>query len=814
MTLTIKLFKTVNLMTRRIKKVAIIGSGIMGSGIACHFANIGVEVLLLDIIPRELNDKEKAKGLNLEDKVVRNRLVNDALNTSLKSKPSPIYNKKFANRITTGNLEDDLHKIKEVDWIMEVVVERLDIKQSVFEKIEKYRTPGTLISSNTSGIPIKFMNEGRSEDFRKHFTVTHFFNPPRYLKLFEVVPGPDCKAEIVDFLMDYGSKFLGKTSVLAKDTPAFIGNRIGIFGIQSLFHQVKELGLTIEEVDKLTGPVIGRPKSATFRTVDVVGLDTLVHVANGIYKNCPDDEAHELFKLPDFINTMMENKWLGSKTKQGFYKKSVNAEGKKEILSLDLDTLEYRSKKRAKFATLELTKTIDKPIDRFKILVGGKDKAGEFYRKNFAAMFAYVQNRIPEISDELYRIDDAMKAGFGWENGPFEIWDAIGVEKGIELMKAEGKEPAAWVSEMIRKEGASFYSVKEGATYYYDVKQKIQIKKPGQDSFIILDNIRKTKEVFKNSGVVIEDLGDGILNCEFQSKMNTIGGDVLAGLNKAVDLAEKNFQGLVIGNQGANFSVGANIGMIFMMAVEQEYDELNMAIKYFQDTMMRMRYSSIPTIAAPHGMTLGGGCELSLHADKVVAAAETYIGLVEFGVGVIPGGGGSKEMALRAQDLFHQGDVQLNVLQEHFLTIGMAKVATSAYEAYDFNLLQKGKDIVIVNKDRQIAEAKKHALLLAEAGYTQPVKRKDILVLGKQALGMFLVGTDAMNASKYISEHDQKIANKLAYVMAGGDLSEPTKVTEQYLLDIEREAFLSLTTERKTLERIQHMLKTGKPLRN
>ncbi len=799
---------------RRIKKVAIIGSGIMGSGIACHFANIGCEVLLLDIIPRELNDKEKAKGFTLEDKVVRNRLVNDALAASLKSKPSPIYNKKFASRITTGNIDDDLAKIKDVDWVMEVVVERLDIKQQVFEKIEKYRTPGTIVSSNTSGIPIKFMNEGRSEDFRKHFAVTHFFNPPRYLKLFEVVPGPDCKQEVTDFLMEYGEKFLGKTSVLAKDTPAFIGNRIGIFGIQSLFHQVKELGLTVEEVDKLTGPVIGRPKSATFRTVDVVGLDTLVHVANGIYENCPDDEAHDLFKLPDFINTLMENKWLGSKTGQGFYKKSKNVEGKTEILTLDLNTMDYRSKKKASFATLELTKTIDKPIDRFKVLVGGKDKAGEFYRKNFAAMFAYVQNRIPEISDELYRIDDAMKAGFGWENGPFEIWDAVGVEKGIELMKAEGKEPAAWVTEMVAKGETSFYTVKDGATYYYDVPAKAQTKKPGQDAFIILDNIRKSNEVFKNSGVVIEDLGHGILNCEFQSKMNTIGGDVLAGLNKAVDLAEKDFDGLVVGNQGANFSVGANIGMIFMMAVEQEYDELNMAIKYFQDTMMRMRYSSIPVISAPHGMSLGGACELSMHADKVVAAAETYMGLVEFGVGVIPGGGGSKEMALRASDTFRKGDVQLNVLQEYFLAIGMAKVSTSAYEAFDLGLLQHGKDVVVVNKDRQIAEAKKHAKLMADAGYTQKPHRKDVLVLGKQALGAFMVATDSMKASNFISEHDQKIANKLAYVMAGGDLSEPTKVSEQYLLDIEREAFLSLCTERKTLERIQHMLKTGKPLRN
>jgi len=800
--------------TRRIKKIAIIGSGIMGSGIACHFANIGVEVLLLDIVPKELNDKEKAKGLTLEDKTVRNRLVNDALMAALKSKPSPIYNQKFAQRITTGNLEDDIAKVAEVDWIMEVVVERLDIKKMVFENLEKHRTPGTLITSNTSGIPIKFMSEGRSEEFQKHFCGTHFFNPARYLKLFEIIPGPKTDPSVLEFLNGYGEQFLGKTSVIAKDTPAFIGNRVGIFSIQSLFHAVKDLELTIEEVDKLSGPVIGRPKSATFRTVDVVGLDTLVHVANGIRENCPNDERLELFELPDFITKMMENNWLGSKTNQGFYKKSVNTDGTKEILSLDLNTLEYRSAKRAKFATLELTKTIDKVVDRFKILVSGKDKAGEFYRKSFTALFAYVSNRIPEITDDLYKIDDAMKAGFGWEHGPFQIWDAIGVEKGIELMKAEGFEPAVWVTEMLAAGSTSFYIVKEGASYAYKIPTKTHTKIPGQDSFIILDNIRKTNEVFKNSGVVIEDIGDGILNLEFQSKMNTIGGDVLAGLNKAIDLAEKDFSGLVVGNQGANFSVGANIGMIFMMAVEQEYDELNMAIKYFQDSMMRMRYSSIPTVAAPHGMTLGGGCELSLHADKVVAAAETYMGLVEFGVGVIPGGGGSKEMALRAQDMFQKGDVQLNVLQEHFLTIGMAKVSTSAYEAFDLNLLQKGKDVVVVNKDRQIAVAKQHAKLMSDSGYTQPIKRTDIKVLGKQALGMFLVGTDAMQDSNYISEHDMKIANKLANVMAGGDLSEPTLVSEQYLLDLEREAFLSLCTERKTLERIQHMLTKGKPLRN
>ncbi|NNK29559.1 MAG: 3-hydroxyacyl-CoA dehydrogenase [Flavobacteriaceae bacterium] len=801
-------------MKKHIKKVAVVGSGIMGSGIACHFANIGVEVLLLDIVPRELNDKEVKKGLSLKDKAVRNRLVNEALAKSLKSKPSPIYHTKFANRIKTGNLEDDLSKIADVDWIIEVVVERLDIKKQVFDQIEKYRKPGTLITSNTSGIPIAFMSEGRSEDFQEHFCGTHFFNPPRYLKLFEIIPGLRTSPDILSFLNTYGEKFLGKTSVVAKDTPAFIGNRIGIFSIMSLFHAVKEMALTVEEVDKLTGPVIGRPKSATFRTVDVVGLDTLIHVANGIGENCPEDERHQLFQLPDFIKTMSDNNWLGSKTGQGFYKKVKGDKGKSEILTLDLDTMEYRSKKRANFATLELTKPIDNVIERFPVLIVGKDKAAEFYRKSFGALFAYVSHRIPEITDELYKIDDAMKAGFGWEHGPFQIWDAIGLDKGIQLIEEVGQEAASWISDLKNSGLTSFYSVKEGATFYYDIPSKEQVKKPGQDAFIILDNIRKSNEVFKNSGVVIEDLGDGILNCEFQSKMNTIGGDVIAGLNKAIDLAEKDFQGLVIGNQAANFSVGANIAMIFMLAVEQEYDELNMAIKMFQDTTMRMRYSAIPTVAAPHGMCLGGGCELSLHADKVVAAAETYIGLVEFGVGVIPGGGGSKEMALRASDSFRKNDVELNVLQEYFLTIGMAKVSTSAYEAFDLGILQKGKDFVVVNKDRQIATAKAYAKLMAESGYTQPVHRKDVKVLGKQALGMFLVGTDSMEAAHYISEHDKKIADKLAYVMAGGDLSETSYVSEQYLLDLEREAFLSLCTERKTLERIQHMLKTGKPLRN
>ncbi|MBZ9628668.1 3-hydroxyacyl-CoA dehydrogenase [Psychroflexus sp. CAK1W] len=801
-------------MKRRIKKVAVIGSGIMGSGIACHFANIGVEVLLLDIVPKELTEAEEKQGKTLKDTSVRNRVVNEALQTALKSNPSPIYHKEFAKRIETGNLEDDISKVKDVDWIIEVVVERLDIKKQVFENLEKHRTPGTLISSNTSGIPIKFMTEGRSDDFKKHFCGTHFFNPPRYLKLLEIIPGPDTSKEVLDFLDNYGEKFLGKTTVIAKDTPAFIGNRIGIFSIMSLFHMVKDMDMTIEEIDKLTGPVIGRPKSATFRTVDVVGLDTLVHVANGLYENVPKDERHELFKLPDFIDHMMDKKWLGSKSGQGFYKKIKNDDGSSEIKSLDLDTLEYREKKSAKFDTLEKTKSIDVVADRFPVLIEGKDKAGEFYRKNFAALFAYVQNRIPEITDALYKIDDAMKAGFGWQHGPFQIWDAIGLEKGIQLMKNEGFEVSDWIKTLSESKDKSFYHVKSGKTYFYDIDKKSHQKIPGQDAFIILDNIRESHEVFSNKDLVAENLGDGILNIEFRSKMNSIGGDVLNGINAAMDIAEKEYEGVVISNTGDNFSVGANIGMIFMFAVEQEYEELNGAIKYFQDTMMRMRYSSIPTVAAPHQMALGGGCELSMHADKVVAHAETYIGLVEFGVGVIPGGGGSKEMTRRAAMTFQKDDVELNRLRENFLTIGMAKVAKSAHEAYDLNILERGKDIVVVSRDRQLAIAKEQAKLMAQNGYTQPVKTNDIKVLGRQALGAFLVGTDQMKAGKYISEHDHKIANKLAYVMSGGDLSEANYVSEQYLLDLEREAFLSLCGERKTLERLQHMIKKGKPLRN
>lgn len=800
-------------MNRIIKKVAILGSGVMGSRIACHFANIGIEVLLLDIIPKELTELEAKKNLSLEDKVVRNRVVNEALQSTLKANPSPIYKKSFASRITTGNMDDDLAKIKNCDWVMEAVIERADIKQQVYEKVEQHRTKGTLITTNTSGIPINSLLEGRSDDFKKHFCGTHFFNPPRYLRLLEIIPSKETDPTVIDFLMEFGDLFLGKTTVLTKDTPAFIANRIGVFGIMSLFHTVKDMGLTVEEVDKLTGPVIGRPKSATFRTCDVVGLDTLVNVANGLNYALKDDEAKEFFKIPDFISTMVENKWLGSKTGQGFYKKVKNEDGKSEILSLDLDSLKYRAKKRASFATLEQTKTIDNLKERFPVLVKGKDKAGEFYRKNLGSLFAYVSNRVPEIADEPYKIDDAMRTGFGWELGPFETWDAVGIENGIKLAEEDGHSVAQWVKDMVQSGKTSFYQTDNGTPTYYNIGEDEHIKIPGRDSFIILDTIRPTKTVWENSDSVIEDLGDGILNFEFRSKMNSLGGGVIAGLNKAIDLAEKDYRGLVIGNQASNFSVGANLGMIFMMAVEQDYDELNFAIQAFQNTMMRVRYSSIPVVVAPHGMTLGGGCEMTLHADGVVAAAESYIGLVEFGVGVIPGGGGTKEFTALAGERYVKDDVELNAYRENFLNIGMAKVSTSAHEAFDLGILKEGRDKVSINIDRQIADAKAMAVDIANRGYTQPTPKK-VKVMGKQALGMYYIGAHSMFSGNYITEHEKKMSEKLGYVMSGGDLSEPTMVSEQYLLNLEREAFLSLCGERKTLERIEHMLKTGKPLRN
>ncbi len=801
-------------MKRSIKKVAVLGSGVMGSRIACHFAGIGVQVLLLDVVPKDVDAKAPA--------LQKNKLVNDALQAAIKSNPSPVYTKDVVKRITTGNFDDNMKDIAACDWIIEVVVERLDIKQQVYEKVEQYRKPGTLITTNTSGIPIHMLDKGRSEDFKKNFCGTHFFNPPRYLRLLEIIPAPETDKAVIDFLMHYGDVFLGKTTVLAKDTPAFIANRVGVFGIMSILNNMEKFDLNIDEVDALTGPIIGRPKSATFRTADVVGIDTLVKVANGVEENCPDDEAKDLFKIPAWLQTMIDNKWLGDKTGQGFFKKvkipvtegsPEERKNDKEIYTLNLKTLEYAPRSKPRFESVKLAQPIEDLKPRLKALVAAKDKAGEFYRHFHYALFSYISNRIPEISDELYRIDDALMAGFGWEIGAFESWDVLGVAETVNAMKAAGYSVAAWVDEMIGLGNTSFYKTENNTRLYYDVASKKYLPVPSSGNFIILENY-KNKIVWKNSNAALYDIGDEVVALQWNTKMNTIGSEVLQAVNKSIDIAEEKFKGLVIANNGANFSAGANVGMIFMFAIEQEYDELDMAIHMFQNTMMRVRYSGVPVIVAPHGLTLGGGCEMNLHADKIYAAAETYIGLVELGVGLIPGGGGTKEFVVRAADEMHEDEPETITLKNRFLTIATAKVATSAFESYDLGILRKGHDEVVMNTQRRIGEAKNAAIEIYDQGYVQPAQRKDIKVLGRSALGALYAGINGMWRAGYATDHDAFVARKLAFVMCGGDLSEQSFVSEQYLLDLEREAFLSLCGERKTLERIEAVIKKGKPVRN
>ena len=795
-------------MNRKLKKVAVLGSGVMGSGIACHFANIGLEVIMLDIVPFDLSEEEKANP------AARNRIVNGALKNALKSRPAALYDKSFASRITTGNFDDDFEKIGDCDWVIEVVIERLDIKKQIFEKVEKYRKAGSLVTSNTSGIPIHMMAAGRSEDFRQHFCGTHFFNPPRYLRLFEVIPTADTKKEVIDFFMHYGDVYLGKQTVLCKDTPAFIGNRIGIYALSKVYQLTTELGLRIEEVDKLTGPAIGRPKTGSFRLGDLVGLDTSAKVMQGVKDNCPDDEQAHVFDSPKYMQFLLENKFLGNKTRQGFYKKIKDENGKKAVLALNLETLEYAPSVKPDLPSLKGVKNIDQLAKKIQFMFDAEDKGGELVRKSLLGLFAYISNRIPEITDALYSIDDAMRAGYAWEVGPFEYWDIIGVKKGLDLAKAAGEQVAPWIEEMLVAGHETFYIREDGVRKFYDVASKSYVAIPGADSFIILDNYRAQTPVHKNNEIILHDIGDGVLNLEFTSPHNSIGEGVLRGINESIEKAEEEgWTGLVIGNNDTNFSVGANLMMIAMLAYQQEFEELNFAVNFFQQTTMRCRYSSIPVVAATQGYVFGGGCETLMHCDAAAVSAESYIGLVEVGVGLIPGGGGTKEFALRASDDFVKDGVQVPGLIERFKTIAMASVATSAHEAFNHGYLIQGRDEVVMNKDRAIAEAKKKVLELAP-NYMQPIQRNDITVLGQTGLAALYVAANELRLGKYASEHDIKIAKKAAFVLCGGDLSGTPKVSEQYLLDIEREAFLSLAGEQKTLERIQHMLQTNKPLRN
>ena len=797
-------------MTRRIKKVAVLGSGVMGSGIACHFANIGLDVLMLDIVPPDVSEADK------NNPAIRNSFANNSLKSALKSKPAALYDKKFASRIKTGNFTDDMSKIADCDWIIEVVVERLDIKKQVFEQVDQFRKKGSLVTSNTSGIPIHLMLDGRSEDFRKHFCGTHFFNPPRYLRLLEVIPTKETSQEVIDFFMHYGDVYLGKQTVLCKDTPAFIGNRVGVYAMAKIYQLTTELGLRIEAVDKLTGAAIGRPKTGTFRLGDLVGHDTAANVIKGIKDNCPSDEQASTFEVPAYLQFLLDNKFLGNKTGQGFYKKTKerDANGRPVILALDLEKLEYAPTEKPDFPSLKLAKQVDDLPKRMQAIFKESDKGAELIRQSLLGLFAYVSNRIPEITDHLYSIDDAMKAGYAWELGPFEYWDAIGIANGIELAEKQGEKIADWVKDMVSAGHERFYIKEQGQRKFYDIATKSYKTIPGTESFIILDNYRDKAAVNKNAETILHDIGDGVLCLEYISPHNAMGEGVLRGINEAIQIAEDgDWKGLVIGNNTTNFTVGANLMLIAMLAYQQDFDELNMAVNLFQQTVMRTRYSKIPVVAATQGYVFGGGCETIMHCDAAMCSSESYIGLVEVGVGLIPGGAGTKEFAVRTSDAFFEGDVMIPTLIERFKTIAMATVATSAHEAYNFGYLQAKKDHVVMNKDRAISEAKSKALELAD-NYTMPSIRSDVKVLGRQGLGALYVAANELKLGKYASEHDIKIAHKVAWVLCGGDLTAPQEVSEQYLLDLEREAFLSLCGEQKTLERIQHMLQTNKPLRN
>lgn len=798
-------------MKYKIEKVAVLGSGVMGSQIAAHLANAGISSYLLDIVPNELNEEEKAKGLTLESQQVRNRFVNKGLEFAKTVKPAAFFDSKFAERITVGNFEDNLNWVSEVDWVIEVVIEKLEPKKELLAKVDKLRKPGTIVSSNTSGISIREMSEGLSDDFRMHFLGTHFFNPPRYLHLLEIISTDETLPEVKNFISEFGDKVLGKGIVNCKDTPNFIANRVGVFGIMNSMYLMLKHELNIAEVDKLMGPATGKPKSALFRTSDVVGLDTMGHVAKNIYDNLPDDESRDMFVIPEFVTTMINNQWLGQKTKQGFYKKVG-----KDILYLDYKTMEYKESPKVKFPSLETAKQIDNLGERMVSIVYAGDKGAKFVWESTIDTLIYSANRIPEISDNIVNIDNAMKWGFGWEMGPFETWDAIGVEKSVTRLKEEGKTVPAKVEEMLASGKKSFYEKREGKRFYYDFTSKdyqpVQLPK----GMIILPSLKEQgKLIRKNSGASLIDLGDGVAGLEFHSKMNAIGGDTIAMLQTAIKEVEANFEGLVIGNQGQNFSVGANIMLVLLAAQEGEWDEIDMMVRGFQKATMSVKYASKPVVVAPFSMTLGGGCEFSIAGARTVADAETYMGLVEVGVGVIPAGGGTKEMTIRALDKIPVGsDIDpFPFLKPVFETLGMGKVSASAVEAKKMGFLREA-DPIVMNKNRLIEEAKQTVLSLVQAGYKASAPRTDILAVGRSVLSTFKLGLYTMKQGGYISEYDELIGIKLCNILCGGDLITPRRVSEQYLLDLEREAFLSLCGQRKTQERIAHMLKTGKPLRN
>lgn len=791
------------------------GAGVMGSQIAAHLANAGIESLLLDVLPTALNDDETGRGWTLEDPRVRNRFAQQGLDRALKAKPAAFFVPQNAALVEVGNFEDDLARCAEADWIVEVVVESMEIKQQLLKRVDGVRRPGTVVSSNTSGLPLHKIAADLSPDFRQHWLGTHFFNPPRYMKLVEIVPTAETLPEVVTALTEFCDQVLGKGVVLCHDTPNFVANRIGTYGMMRTIQVMLEDGYTIEEVDAITGKALGRPKSASFRTLDLVGLDVFAHVAQNMFINGAGDEARGAFTLPPFIQQMLANRWFGNKTRQGFYKKVKGSEGD-EVWALDYRALEYRPRSKPKFPSLETAKSLEDVGERIRSIAYAQDRAGAFVWKTLSDTLLYSAGRIPEIADDLAAVDDAMRWGFNWELGPFEIWDAIGVEPSVARMRAEGKSIPPLVEALLASGRKRFYEGREGARAYFDLQTRQAKTIPPKPGVVLLKSLKERSRVIKsNSGASLIDLGDGVGCVEFHSKMNAIGGDTVQMIQFALKEMETNFGGLVIGNEAENFSVGANLMMLILAAQEQEWDEIDLMVRAFQNVNMAMRYASKPVVVAPFGLALGGGCEMTLHGDRVCAAAETYIGLVELGVGLVPAGGGTKEFLIRHLDRAGRNEeVDLfPFVKQVFETIGMAKVATSAREAQQMGFL-RGSDRVVMNRDRLIAEAKQMVLDMSREGYVPGRPRTDIPVLGTSALATLKMGLYLMQQAGYISEHDVVVGGKLAAILSGGDLTSKQKVSEQFLLDLEREAFLSLCGQRKTLERIQHTLKTGKPLRN
>jgi 3-hydroxyacyl-CoA dehydrogenase len=810
-------------MSGVIKRCGVLGAGVMGATIAAHLANVGIKTVLLDIVLPELTDEDRQKGLTVESRAFRNRLAQRGVDTALKSRPASFYVPEGAGLITIGNIEDDLGLLRDVDWIIEAVVERIDIKQQLFERLETVVTPGTIITSNTSGIPARAMCEGRSEDFRKHFAITHFFNPPRYMKLLEIVPGPTTLPEVVETLAETCERVLGKGIVYAKDTPNFVANRIGTYSFLYVIRTMMEMGLRVEAVDSLTGPVIGHPKSASFRTADLVGLDTLVHVAENVYEGAPDDEKRDMFAPPDLITTMIERNLLGEKAGGGFYKKSRDKEGRREILSLDYTTMEYGLQEKVKFPSLEAAKNIPGTANKIKSLYYADDIAGEFTFRNMSETMIYSAGRLPEIADDIVNIDNALKWGFAWRMGPFETWDILGVRKSTSKMREAGFEIPDWVQEMLESGKESFYQRDAGTLYFYDLTSREYREVPVKPGIILLPSLKdRQKKVDGNKGASLIDIGDGVACLEFHTKMNAMGDDIISMVIKSADIVASDFEGLVIANHADNFSAGANLPLVLFTAQEEEWDELDWMIKTFQDSFMKLKYLDKPVVAAPAGMSLGGGCEICLAADRVRFAAETYMGLVEAGVGLIPAGGGTKEVLVRNTE--HLFEVQrgglypkqielMPFVARAFETIAMAKVATSGPEAIKLGYLRP-TDKMTVNRDFLIEDAKKTVVAMNIEGYSPPRPLEEIRVAGENTFAMVKLGLWTMRNAGYITEHDVTVSEKVGYVLCGGNVLADTKVTEQYLLDLEREAFLSLCGHPMTQVRIQHMLSTGKPLRN